>query len=67
MSSVHVWSDGVITLSGACMQIPLPFLQGIFVRRATPSIGSGRELPGLQPHSDIQHKTACAHDCKGLS
>jgi hypothetical protein len=60
------WSDGAIALSGACMQILLPFLQGIFVRRAPPSIGSGRELPGLESHSDIQHKTACAHNCKVL-
>ncbi len=65
----HLFVFGVmepsLCLVHACRS-SFPFLQGIFVIRAPPSIGSGRELPGLQSHSDIQHKTACAHNCKGL-
>jgi hypothetical protein len=35
VSSVHVWSDGAITLSGACMPIFLPFLPRDFCEKST--------------------------------
>ncbi len=46
---------------------PSLLLQGIFVRRAPPSIGSGRELPGLQSDSHTLNTKQLVHTiAKGL-